>query len=100
MRAVHDILYDKSPGAAPGPCAFIQHGNPETGYEYEVVCPFCSNTVGDRIGSPDDFTYGWLLGEMKSLMSVHVRVCTADMSRMRIFVTRVPLGTDQTQKVM
>jgi hypothetical protein len=98
-RPVHDILYALDQGKAPGPCAFIQHGTEEAGFEYECVCPWCAQSVGDRIPSPTQFTFGALLTELKKKMKDHVRVCTADMRKMRVYVTKTPLGTDSAPKV-
>lgn len=49
-RKVHDILSET--GEVNGvkfqrrPVAFIQHGNPEDGFTYEGICPWCGETLG------------------------------------------------------
>jgi hypothetical protein len=98
MRPVHDILNDRRPDTAPGPCAFIQHGSDP--YEYECVCPFCALTVGERIHSDTSFSYGWLITELKKLMKAHMPFCTADGRTLRVYRTEVPLGTSEAPKVM
>lgn len=100
MRAVHDILYPMEPGAPPGPCAFIQHGKEETGFEYEVVCPWCAKTVGERIASPDPFTYGALLKALRLVMKEHMTWCSGSGHKLQVYVTTVPLNTEDPPKVM
>jgi hypothetical protein len=49
-RMVHDILSES--GTGPNgetlqrrPVSFIQHGNPEDGFTYEGICPWCGTTL-------------------------------------------------------
>lgn len=100
MRPVHDILYDMRPGKAPGPCPFVQHGTEETGFEYQAVCPWCAEDVGDRIPSVPSFTYMWLLAQLKTLLATHMLACTGGGFKLRVYKTTVPLGTDVEPKVM
>lgn len=100
MRAVHDILYDKTLGHAPGPCAFIQHGNEETGYSYECVCPFCAQTVGDHIPPDENFTYGKLLTTLKKMMAGHISLCTAGGFKVKVYITKTPLGTSEEPRIV
>lgn len=44
-RLVHDILSEGDKGNQRRPVSFIQHGNVEDGFVYEVICPWCGGTI-------------------------------------------------------
>jgi hypothetical protein len=98
MRAVHDIL--RSTTHAMVVVSFIQHGE-QGSFFYENICPWCGETVGELIPAPPEGAdYGWLLNTLREGMVGHLASCTAGGWKLRVYTTKVPLGTENPPKVM
>lgn len=102
FRTVHDILHSKKLNGR-ALIAFIQHGTREAGFTYEVVCPYCTNTVGhvaeevDDLG-PVELSREELASEMKKLMAAHIPSCTDSWTRVKVQKATRPLGTERLIK--
>jgi hypothetical protein len=105
MKKVHDILVcivdDTKILSANGkeqkhnfPVAFIQWGNPEDGFQYEAVCPFCAKSIGWVIG-PE--TYRDLMSMLAMSMAAHYTAgCPRfGASTLDVEVARFPIGTEK-----
>jgi hypothetical protein len=117
MKQVHDVLQvflDNGPHTplepfirptnkergVPIPFAIIQWGNPEEGYEYEIICPFCAKSVGWHAPEGED-TFGTLAIAGGGFMALHHKDCSRfGESRPEVEITKGPLGTSQKPRQM
>src|SRR5678809_21131 len=102
MKTVHDILNvqvgnmlePKATQLAFFPVAFIQHGNREEGFHYEIVCPYCSLSIGmiDPQGDMLERNKG-----MAIAMAVHYKKGCSRFGAHHFLVKKAdkPLGTDR-----
>lgn len=103
-RLVHSILYSRKLKNR-AMIAFIQHGTRETGFRYEVICPYCAHTTGyvteevDDIG-PVELGPKELSIEMKRLMSIHLPKCTDSWTKVKVQKATRPLGTEKIIREM
>lgn len=74
MRKVHDVwrLSRRFPQAK---CAIVQWGNPDEGYAYEVVCPYCGKTCGWVDDRDDDHSELSLRMYARRIMREHIVKC-------------------------
>jgi hypothetical protein len=101
LRPVHEILRAHTRRTkVPIILSFIQWGNPEEGYKYENVCPFCAATVGyveeekDEVG-PVEMFMGELTRKLQEQMSTHLLSCTASGYRLAVQLAKHPLNTEK-----
>ena len=106
-RLVHDILSER--GALPGggvgqrrPVAFIQHGNPEDGFTYEGVCPWCGETLGYVPKASITAVIGGLYRVLLQIQKLHWQTCDAVKKGVKEFaveITQVPLNVEKPFQV-
>lgn len=110
MRQVHDIINfilprplvvteDTPKGPLAFPVAFIQWGNTEEGYQYEVICPWCAKSIG-WVQPAIDGHFDEVKKQMAIAMARHYQNRTLDCARFgasTFDVTRAtaPLGTEK-----
>ena len=97
MRDVHAILYSTRWNRPF--TAFIQHGRSETGYKYEVVCPWCGATIGEfeesmQIDGPVEMSPREIATQCKEEQTMHDLKCSAGQFRMVVRPATRPLGTE------
>lgn len=98
MKKVHDILYHPQNGSA---VSFIQWGNSEEGFKYQVICPYCARDVGWVIDTEDEMTVLQLHNALRKEMGLHISFCPYPGGRFLVEVTQERLHTDrEPPKVM
>lgn len=97
MKKVHDILYTKR-----GACvAFIQWGNSEDGFRYQVVCPYCARDVGWVDDHEDELTLGQLHAALRMEIREHISFCPYPGGKFLVELATERLHTDkEPPKVM
>lgn len=102
-RLVHDILSEAGIGPKGEvlqrrPVAFIQHGNPEDGFTYEGICPWCGTTtcyVPDKQTKVIGGLYRILLSQQK----IHWPLCEKFSQISKLNPTqRMPFAVEITTK--
>lgn len=71
MRAVHDVVITRDRRTS---LAFIQHGNTDDGYVYELVCPWCAMSV-HKLATHPEADWPDVLDAMKVYQDSHDHVC-------------------------
>ena len=61
MKRVHDIVTTTDKRTT---VSFVQHGNVDDGYVYELVCPWCASAV-HKLSTHPEVTWGEVLNAMK-----------------------------------
>ena len=92
MKRVHDIISTRNQRCH---IAFIQHGNVDDGYVYEIVCPWCETSL-HKLSTHPEAEWPEVLDVMKTYQDIHDRVCPN--SRSGIFNvqrTTTPLNTEK-----
>jgi len=104
MKKVHDIVRIIVPGAKIAlnvedakdrhfPIAFIQWGNRDDGFQYEVVCPFCAKSIGWVI--PAGPTIGEAVQTMAPAMATHKPQCPRFGEKFGVEIATGPMGTEK-----
>jgi hypothetical protein len=91
MRKVHDILTTRNRRTT---VSFVQHGNTDDGYVYEIVCPWCANTVHKLTAHPEA-EWPDVLDTIKSYQDPHDRVCPMVRGRVSVEKAQKPLNTER-----
>lgn len=90
MKSVHDIVTTRDRRTS---ISFIQHGNEDDGYVYELVCPWCATSIHKLTAHPEA-EWPDVLNTMKSYQDPHDRVCPQSGNGVpSVEITRVPLNT-------
>jgi hypothetical protein len=103
LRDVHDILFSKRTRRAF--VAFIQHGTSETGYSYDVICPWCGQDLGlieEKVEAdgPEEIDPPELARQMKELARAHTIACPSAGFRLAVKKATRPLGTETKRRIM
>ena len=92
MKKVHDIVTTRNRKTS---VAFIQHGNTDDGYVYELVCPWCSTSIHKLVAHPEA-EWPDVLKTIKSYQDPHDRVCPQSGSGVfAVERTTTPLNTSK-----
>jgi hypothetical protein len=92
VRQVHALKRSaKNPAVL---ISFIQHGNREEGWKYEVICPFCAKTIGWFDDLEDELTEYQVDVLCKQEMREHISFCPHAGQSLGVEVTTEPLGTE------
>jgi hypothetical protein len=92
MKRVHDIVTTRNRRST---VSFIQHGNTDDGYVYELVCPWCATSV-HKLSTHPDAEWPEVLNVMKSYQDPHDRVCpNSDSGRLNVERATAPLNTEK-----
>jgi len=96
LKKVHDILSEKG---GRRPVAFIQYGNVEIGFKYELVCPWCAKSICivENPTKQQSTLYKALLKKYQELHWNTVESCPAieDNHGLQVEITTVPLNTEE-----
>lgn len=98
-RLVHDILSETDGRLNQRrPIAFIQHGNPDDGFLYEGICPWCGTTLC-YVEDIQTKVIGGLYRILLSAEKEHWSECSANSfpfpQDFAVEITKKPLNTEK-----